>query len=420
MQQRIVMWGEIGTDNNALITIELKEAETKVYIYAFPKEMATKELQDQIFVEWKNGGDIVFPETTYQWIIDANQDNILPENVKVDRPELITQAQNKWSRKLMSAKVLQLLTEETELILQNIDSIQNYDQQIWDKAKKQWDKIADYQKKGEITWEQTSLLKEKINLVFDALKAVKRITSEHDVEQSRVLAKAFDAQISGLQSQLIYPDQWKKLLDDLKKIQDEIKEAPIRWNNKRSLYDKINLIYDDLKKYRATENINKSKSRITKLKQILAGVVESIEREKDNYNMQVEKMQHYTRGRMQLDEIKNRFNYILDRIKEKENKAADIKKTIAEVEKLLAKETYRQEQQQKEKAKEATKQTNEQNVQEETVVTQEQAVVSEAPSVEVLAETAQPETEITNEEEKVEETIIAENAEQLEQTQPIE
>ncbi|QQR98148.1 MAG: hypothetical protein IPK18_01000 [Sphingobacteriales bacterium] len=51
MQQRIVMWGEIGTDNNALITIELKEAETKVYIYAFPKEMVTKELQDKIFVE---------------------------------------------------------------------------------------------------------------------------------------------------------------------------------------------------------------------------------------------------------------------------------------------------------------------------------------------------------------------------------
>lgn len=344
MQQRIVMWGEIGTDNKALITIQLAESESKIYINAFPKESVTKELQDQIFVEWKNGGEISFPETSYQWIIDANQDNILPDNVKVERPDIVTQTQHKWARKLMSAKVMQLLTDECELILQNIDSIKDYDQKIWDKAKQQWDKIADYQKKGEITWEQTSFLKEKINLVFDGLKAMKRITSEHDVEQSRVLAKTFEMQIEKLQSMLIYPDQWKKMQDDLKKVQDELKEAPIRWNGKRNLYDKINAIYDDLKKYRATENINKSKSRIKQLNQILAGVIESIEREKDNYNMQVEKMQHYTRGRIQLDEIKNRFNYILDRIKEKEKKAEDIKKTIIDVEKILSKEEYKKEQ----------------------------------------------------------------------------
>jgi hypothetical protein len=348
MQQRIVMWGEIGTDNKALVTIQLLENDAKIIINAFPKDSVTKELQDKIFVEWKNGGEIEFPETTFQWTIDANQDNILPENVKVERPELITQTQHKWSRKIMSAKVMQLLTDETEHILQNIDSIQNYDQKLWDKAKQQWDKIADYQKKGEITWEQTTLLKEKINLVFDALKAVKRITSENDVEQSRILSKNFEATIEKLQNKLIYPDQWKHIFEELKKIQEELKEAPIRWNSKKNLYDKINSIYDDLKKYRATENINKSKSRIKQLNQILSGIYDSINREKDNYEIQVEKMQHYTRGRVQLDEIKNRFNYILDRIKEKENKAENIKKTIAEVEKLLAKEEYRKEKNQKE------------------------------------------------------------------------
>jgi hypothetical protein len=348
MQQRIVMWGEIGTDNKALVTIQLLENDAKIIINAFPKDTVTKELQDKIFVEWKNGGEIEFPETTFQWTIDANQDNILPENVKVERPELITQIQHKWSRKIMSAKVMQLLTDETEHILQSIDSIQNYDQKLWDKAKQQWDKIADYQKKGEVTWEQTTFLKEKINLVFDALKAVKRITSEHDIEQSRILSKNFEATIEQLQNKLIYPDEWKHIFEELKKIQEELKEAPIRWNSKKNLYDKINSIYDDLKKYRATENINKSKSRIKQLNQILSGIYESINREKDNYEMQVEKMQHYTRGRVQLDEIKNRFNYILDRIKEKENKAENIKKTIAEVEKLLAKEEYRKEKNQKE------------------------------------------------------------------------
>lgn len=341
MQQRIVTWGEIGTDKKALITIQLDEAESKILITAFPKEMVSKELQNEIFVEWKNGGNNTFPETTYQWTIDANQDNILPENVKVERPEIVTQAQLKWSRKLMSAKLMLLLTNETELILQKLDTVQQYDQNLWNTAKNQWDKIAEYQKKGEITWEQTTQLKEKINHVFDALKAFKRLTNELDTQQSNQLIKKMEQQIDDLQAMLIYPDKWKQITTDLKKTQEEIKNTALNWNIKRKLFANIDSIYADLKKYRTNENINKSKTRITELKKILTSLEESIQREKNNYNMQIEKMQHYTKGKMPLQEIESKLSYITNRIKQKESKIADIKKTMQEVEKIIAKEEYK-------------------------------------------------------------------------------
>lgn len=358
MQQRIVTWGEIGTDLKALITIELDEANANIIINAFPKEKVSKELQDAIFNEWKNGGHFQFPETTYQWTVDAQQDNILPNNVRVDRPILITEAQSSWSRKLMSAKLNQLLNEEVALLNQQLEGLKEFEQSLWDKAKTQWDKIADYQKKAEISWEQTTVLKDKINLIFDSLKALKRINHEGDEEKTLQISKAFNKVINELEDKLIYPDEWNNIFNELKKIQTNLKESPIKWSAKRKLQNKINDIYAALKKYRSTEFINKSKARIKQLNQILSGFKENIERDKENYKMQVEKMQHYTRGKLTEAELQERFSHLFDRIKSKEDKIKNISKTINDIEKDIQKEQNRQEQE-IQKAKEQEKQNQE-------------------------------------------------------------
>lgn len=358
MQQRIVTWGEIGTDLKALITIELDEANANIIINAFPKEKVSKELQDAIFNEWKNGGNFQFPETTYQWTVDAQQDNILPNNIRVDRPILITEAQSLWSRKLMSAKLNQLLNEEVALLNQQLEGLKEFEQSLWDKAKTQWDKIADYQKKAEISWEQTTILKDKINLIFDSLKALKRINHEGDEEKTLQISKAFNKVIDELEDKLIYPDEWNNIFNELKKIQTNLKESPIKWSAKRKLQNKINDIYAALKKYRSTEFINKSKARIKQLNQILSGFKENIERDKENYKMQVEKMQHYTRGKLTEAELQERFSHLFDRIKSKEEKIKNISKTINDIERDIQKEQNRQEQE-LQKAKEQDKQNQE-------------------------------------------------------------
>jgi hypothetical protein len=359
MNTRIVLWGEIGTDRKALVAIHLEEATAKIHIYAFPKEQVTKELQDALFVEWKNGGDFEFPETAIHWEVDANSDTILPETVKVERPEVVLQSQHKWSKKLMSSRINQLLADEIKFLEEKASAIGEYDQALWDKAKAQWEKIFSYQKKNEISWEQTTALKERINAVFDALKAVKRINNENEDQANAVLVKQYNKRIEDLQSKLIYPDQWKLIFEDLKKIQAELKELPIRWNHKRALYNSVNAIYDDLKKYRATEIITKTQGRITQLQKILDGLKDSIARDQENYNMQVEKMQHYTRGKLPEDEIKSRFSFITDRMKEKETKAEGIRHTIAqlksEIEKEKKQQTEREEQQRIKREQEAAK-----------------------------------------------------------------
>ncbi|MBK6986700.1 MAG: hypothetical protein IPH32_19060 [Bacteroidetes bacterium] len=54
----------------------------------FRKENVTKEVQDKLFFEWKNGGEYEFPEFAIHWEVDANNDTVLPENVKLTDQKL--------------------------------------------------------------------------------------------------------------------------------------------------------------------------------------------------------------------------------------------------------------------------------------------------------------------------------------------
>lgn len=342
MNTRLVLWGEIATDRKALIAISLDEETAKIHINALSREEVSKEIQDAIFVEWKNGGEYTFPESAIHWEIDANSDTILPADVKVDRLDVVLQTQHKWGKKLMSSKINQLLTDEVKLLEEKASVVAEYDQTLWDKAKAQWEKIASYQKKNEISWEQTTVLKDKINTMFEALKAVKRINHENEDHANIALVKNYYKRIEDLQSKLIYNDQWKFIFDELKKMQAELKDATIRWNHKRNIYNQVNAIFDDLRKYRMTEIVGKTQERISQLTKILDGLKDSISRDNESYNMQVEKMQHYTRGKLSVEELKSRFGDILNRTKEKETKAEGIKQTIAQLKNDIEKEKKQQ------------------------------------------------------------------------------
>lgn len=333
-----MMWGEVGTDQKVLFAIQLKEDENKVHIYGFPKEKVTKEIQDKLFSEWKNGGAFDFPEDIYHWQVSASEDNLLPEEVRVDRPEIVIAAQAAWGKKIMSARLNEVLVEEANLIEQKLESIQDYDQQLWDKTKELWAKISDYRKKGELSWEHTDVLKSKINAIFDGLKAVKRIDVEKTDEESVHNFKEFLRKIEEQTAKLIYPDEWDKVFDNLKVIQADIKDYALSWRHKRVLFDKLNDTFLDLRKYKKTEFINKTKDRIKNLNTTIGGIVSSVQRDKENYQTQFEKLMHYTRGKLSETEAAQRLGYILDRIKEKEDKIKNIKDTIDSLVKQVSKE----------------------------------------------------------------------------------
>lgn len=337
MHQRLVIWGDIGTDRKALLAIALDEGKNRVFIHAFPKESLQKATQDLLML-WKNGGEFNFTDDIPFWEIDANGEYLLPREIRVDKPEIISRTQQEWGKLIMSNRLFQLCREEVSLLRQKVESGTDEVNENWSKSQELTQKYQEMLKQRDITWEQNNLLKTELDQIFDMLKAKKRLTSEKDKEQSKKIIQEIGKLIEAQRDALIYPEEWNKIFDELKKIQDKIKDAPLPWGNKRNLFDEINSVFDSLKAYRKTQNESHLKERISKLSKILRGIEENLAKDTESLEMQKAKLSHYIRGNKASGDWGGLLKITEDRIKERAAKAADIKKTLAELKGRLEKE----------------------------------------------------------------------------------
>lgn len=338
MQQHLVLWGYIGADRKALLAIYLVEEENQVKIHAFPKEIVDKNLQDQLFA-WKNGTPFNFPESDLIWHIDAYSDSILPRDIRVDKPEFIQRAQLAWGKLLMSSKLFKVCKEEIVFHKTLVSSTLEFKQEQWDKTQELWQKYSEMLKAQDLVWEQAELLKAEVNETFDILKAHKKKSYDKEKSQTKELTKKFEKELDHLKTQLIYPEEWPQIHEKLRAIQAEIKTAPVRFQVKKPLFDKIDETYQALKSYKKTQNVTHTKDRLENLRRILKSLNNSLENDKESMSSQKEKLAHYTKGKNSGSEWGGLLQIIQNRIDEKEVKVADIKKTIQQLESRIKKDS---------------------------------------------------------------------------------
>lgn len=334
MQQHLVLWGSIGTDRKALLAIYLEEEKNQVVIHAFPKDQADDNLQNQLFA-WKNGASFDFSNNDLVWYVDANGESILPREVRVDKPEIIQRVQDTWGKLLMSSKLFKVCKEEIVLHKLFVTSSQAYSQELWNKTTDLWKKYSNMFRDQELTWDQKELLKAEVDDTFEVLKAEKRKSVDEDKAQSKILIKEFEKQIENQKSLLIYPEEWPKIHDELRKIHGELKASSLKMQDKKVFFDKIDEIYQSLKSYKKTQNATHTRERLDKLGKILNGIETTLEKDKASLAQQQEKIAFYTKGKNSGSSWGGLLESIQQRITEKEAKIADIKKTISELEHRL-------------------------------------------------------------------------------------
>lgn len=337
MQQHLVLWGLIGADRKALLAIYLLEEENQVRIHAFPKEIVDKNLQDQLFA-WKNGAPFNFPESDLIWHVDAYSDSILPRDIRIDKPEFIQRAQLAWGKLLMSSKLFKVCKEEIVFHKTLVSATLEFKQEQWDKTQELWQKYSEMLKAQDLVWEQTELLKAEVNETFDILKAHKKKSFDKEKTKNREANKKFEKELDSIKSQLIYPEEWPAIHERLRAVQSEIKTSPIRFQEKKVFFDKIDEIFQALKSYKKTQNLSHTKERLENLRRILKGLETSLEKDTESLNSQKEKLAHYTKGKNSGSEWGGLLQIIQNRITEKEAKVEDIKKTIQQLEEKISKE----------------------------------------------------------------------------------
>lgn len=119
-----------------MVALELLENENVVNIFTFPEKIATEEFYKQMSEQWKNDVDIEFPEgfSKIERKLSVS-DSLLPDEIRVERPDLITRAQAEWHFVVLSSKLYGLYKSELEEFKDKVETLTDYDNKIWEELK---------------------------------------------------------------------------------------------------------------------------------------------------------------------------------------------------------------------------------------------------------------------------------------------
>ena len=364
MKKKIVLWGNDANDEKILVAIELIDADNKVNIHTYPEAAATEEVYNIAMNQWRDNDSIELPEGyTSQERPLSITDDLLPEDIKVERTDIIARAKAEWHFIVLSSKLYQMYSSELEDYKEKIDNMSDYSEQMWEEMKTFWNKIQEQVRDKNLFREHAGILREKTNNLFDKLKELKKSFQNEFKKESSEKAAKFREELEQIEEKIEKGLGLKPLFNQLKNIQSRFKEERFTKDDQRKLWNKIDAAFKSVKEKQfggKAQSSNGALERITRRYNGLLNAInkmeKSIARDKSDLDWENKKIER-TDGQLEMQIRQAKIKMIEERVNSKGEKLADMMKTKVELERKIEVEKQRAEKRaEKEKAKEVAKQ----------------------------------------------------------------
>lgn len=348
MRRKLVLWGSNEKDEKMLVALELLEKENVVMIYTFPEDVATEAFYKAMSEDWKDDKEVEFPEK-YSKIERklSVSDSILPDEIRVDRPDLITRAQAEWHFVVLSSKLFHLYRSELEELKEKIEGLSEYDNMLWDELRTFWAKVQNQVNDKNLFREHGAALRERTNHLFDKLKSLKKSLEEEFEKQSEGYVNDFKAEIKEIEDKIEKGLGLAPLFEDLKKIQAKFKDFRFTKDHRNEVWDKIDATFKALKEKRnsggeqnAGNNYARLEARYNGLLVAITKMERSVQMDKKDLDFQIKKVED-SDGQLESQLRQAKIRMIEERINSKQEKLDDMNKTKADLERRLEKEKKR-------------------------------------------------------------------------------
>lgn len=338
MKSRLVLWGTDPDERKVLIGLDLIEEEKQVNIYVIDKDHITAELEEQMHNEWRKGQDIPLPESKKTFDRELTLiDPILPDGYKVEREDLVKRAQTEWHFVILSSKLHRNYKDELDDLKDKIESLKDYDPNIWNNLKGFWDKVQSQIRDRNLFRGHSDQLREQTNQLFSKMKDLRKEMDKAFNEQSKQAYESISSKLNDINSRIEEGLSLHVIFEDLKKLQKEFRDMRMTKDHRNKLYDRINESFKEVKTKRFGDAEGKEKSPLDRLDKRLNGLINaikkmehSIKRDLNEKNKQSDS-NHNVFGQLELQLREAKVKMIEERIASKQMKLDDMKKTQVEL-----------------------------------------------------------------------------------------
>ncbi|MFZ1702843.1 MAG: hypothetical protein WAT79_00775 [Saprospiraceae bacterium] len=375
MRRKLVLWGTDEKDEKMLVALELLEKENVVHIFTFPEKIATEEFYKQMTDVWKNDNDIEFPAGFSKIERKLSvADSLLPDEIRVERPDLITRAQTEWHFMVLSSKLYGLYKSELEEVKEKVDELTDFDNKVWEELKSFWSKVQSQVNERNLFREHAASLRERTNGLFDKLKTYKKALEGEFESKSKEHVERFTSELKEIEDKIEQGLGLNPLFEALKKLQHSIRNIQFTKEDRKVVWDKIDVAFKNIKEKRGNQheaNITQGAVRLQKRYDGLLGAIQKMQR---SVNIDQKELDYQTKrvedsdGQLESQLRQAKIRMIEERVNSKKEKLEDMLKTKGELENRLEKEKKKvaklEKQEKIEEAKEVIKQKIADNISE--------------------------------------------------------
>jgi hypothetical protein len=324
MQTRFTAKGTAGDGKEVSLAFELLEEAFLVSLSIIPKAAFSNEQLSQ----WAAGETIQLPEGTVTVQPNLNEDSILPADIKSEETGKIRAKQNEWAYLLLTNKLWESYLIELETLKKQAAELTSYSRSLFDDAKGFWERVLEHKKERDISQSKLDEIKEEVNKIFEVLKGLRKNEGAQYEESSAKLRDEIFALIETFKTKLVEGAQFKELFEELKQMQLGIRGKRFTKADDNNIRKAFDAAFQQLNEARNSFASNKNASRVENLSKIVGSMEKSLQRDKADLDYYTKKINNPKANALEIQLVKLKLNMIQEAISSKEEKIADIHKTL--------------------------------------------------------------------------------------------
>ena len=388
------MWGTADEHKKVLIAIGLRAEDNEVDVFTFPFESTTEEFYNLMLNEWREEHEVPFPEGFSQLSRPLSAvDSLLPDNLKVDRMDIIQRAQTEWHFVVLSNRLYQSFHAELQEIAEKLKNSDNYSNHLWEEMKQTWERIQKNIFDKTLMRDHGQELREMTNDIFTQLKNMRKSLDSETDKVSAEFAAVFNDKLDSVEEKIKGGLGLQPLFNDLKRLQKEFKEAQLSRGDRSKIWKRIDNAFKAVKEKRFGEKSTRDSSTLDRLNRRYSGLMaaidkmqKSINRDNKDKSFQDNRIAN-TEGQLEAQIRMAKIKMIEERVNSKNEKLEEMLKTKGELESRIEREKkFQEEQQQEKQRKEEIKEAKETVKQKIAESITEQADQVDAESLEKAAQ----------------------------------